>query len=76
MNQGHLLRLQRIFREIFDDSSLEITPAFGPTVYSAWDSVAMVQIVLAVEQEFGIRFSMETVAGIKCVDDLLQSLPA
>jgi acyl carrier protein len=76
MNQGHLLRLQRIFREVFDDPSLVLTPELSPADYSMWDSVAMVQIVLATEQEFGVRLSMETVAGVKSVADLLRALPA
>ncbi len=75
MNRDHLLRLQRIFREVFDDPALVISPESGPADHPAWDSVAMVQIVLATEQEFGVRFSLETVANIKSVADLLRALP-
>jgi acyl carrier protein len=75
MNQDQLFRLQRIFREVFDDPSLVISPESRPADHSAWDSVAMVQILLATEQEFGVRFSMETVTNIKSVADLLRALP-
>lgn len=75
MNAEALLRLQRIFREVLDDSSLLLTPEFSPVNCADWDSVAMVQIVLATEQEFGVQLSTETVAGIKSVGDLLKALP-
>ena len=75
MNQAQLFRLQRIFREIFDDPALVITPAFSPADNSMWDSVAMVQIVLAAEEEFSVRLSTDDVAGIKSVADLLRVLP-
>lgn len=75
MNQSQLFRLRRIFREIFDDPSLEISSEFSQENCSEWDSVASVQLVLAVEQEFGMRFSTESVAGIKSVADLQRLLP-
>jgi len=39
-----------------------------------WDSVAMVQIVLATEQEFGVRFTTDEVASIKSAGDMLKLL--
>jgi acyl carrier protein len=75
MSTANIQRLQQIFREVFDDSSLVISPAFSPADHSAWDSIAMVQIVLATEQEFGVRFPMETVAEIKSVEHILRALP-
>jgi len=76
MNKNQLVRLQRIFREVLDDAGLVITPEFSPADCADWDSVATVQIVLATEEEFGVRLSTETVAGIKSVADLLRALPA
>jgi len=67
-----LPRLQKIFREVFDDPSLTITPDFSMAAYPDWDSVATVNIVLATEAEFGIRFTTEEVAGVRSVADLLK----
>ena len=74
MNAAHLSRLQRIFREIFDQPSLVITPTLSPAELSEWDSVAMVQIVLATEQEFGVRLTTDQVAGIKNVQSILAAI--
>ena len=64
-------RLERIFQEVFDDPSIRLTPDFSPATYGAWDSVAMVMLVLSIESEFGIRFTTNQVAGIRSVRDLL-----
>jgi len=71
MNPNHVNRLQRIFRELFDQPALVLVPELNPAVLPDWDSVAMVQLVLATEQEFGLRFTTEEVAGIKRAGDLL-----
>lgn len=67
-----LPRLQKIFREVFDDPSLALTPAVSMASYPEWDSVATVNIVLATEAEFGIRFTTEEVAEVRSVADLLR----
>lgn len=74
MNTLHLARLQAIFREVLDQPALTLTPELSPTSMPEWDSVAMVQIVLACEQEFGVRFSTEEVASIRSVADILRIL--
>lgn len=71
MNANHLSRLQMIFREIFDQPSLVVTPDLSAASLPDWDSVAMVQLVLATEQEFGLRFGTDAVASIKNVGDIL-----
>lgn len=70
-----LQRLQAIFREILDDEDLILTPAFSRDDTPDWDSVATVQIVLAVEAEFGIRLPTELVGDLKNVNQLLACLP-
>lgn len=74
MSDPRLIRLQRIFREVLDNPSLHITETFSTKEHPEWDSVAMVQIVLAVEEEFGMQLGMEQVAGIKSVADILAFL--
>lgn len=74
MSELNLIRLQRIFRELLDDPALALSPEFSTRDHSGWDSVVMVQLVLAVEEEFGVQFAMEDVAEIKSVADLLRLL--
>lgn len=69
---NHLIKLQGIFREFFDDPTLTITAETSPANLPEWDSVAQVHLVLAVESEFDFRFTTDQVAGVRCVGDLLR----
>jgi acyl carrier protein len=69
-----LLKIQEIFRDILDDETLQIDADFSRTDCPDWDSVAMLQIILALESEFGVRFSTEEVANMKSVGDILKKL--
>ncbi len=64
-------QLQIIFRDVFDDPSLIIQDEMGPGVFPAWDSIETVQIVMSLEQSFGIRLTVDEVAGIKSVGYLV-----
>lgn len=69
-----LYRLQRIFREILDDPALVLTPEMSAADLPGWDSVATVQIALAAEAEFHVRFTTDEVAELGSVADLLRLL--
>ncbi len=69
-----LQKLQEIFRDVIDDESLELTESYSTQDNDDWDSVAMVQILLAVEAEFGVKFTTDEVANIKSVADILKKL--
>jgi acyl carrier protein len=61
--------LNRIFRDIFDDPALTITPATSAADIAGWDSVAQVKLVLAIEEEFGVEFNIDEVAAFRTVAD-------
>jgi acyl carrier protein len=58
-------RLIALFKETFDDDSLEVTDEISPANYELWDSVETVNLLMAIEREFGVRFSTDEVASIK-----------
>ena len=69
-----LQKLQEIFRDVIDNDSLVLTESYSTQNNDDWDSVAMVQILLAVEAEFGVKFTTDEVANIKSVADILKKL--
>jgi len=69
-----LEKLQEIFRDILDNEELVIAPEFTVAECDDWDSVAMLQIVMATESAFQVRFSTDEVASIKSVADILKKL--
>ena len=69
-----LTKLQSIFRDVIGDPSLEISEDTKRADLEDWDSVAMVQIILAVESEFGVRFSTGEIANISAVSDIMKKI--
>jgi acyl carrier protein len=67
-------RLQKIVEDVLADPSIEFSDELSMANCAAWDSVATVQIVLAVEEEFGVRFTTAEVADLKSVHGLLELL--
>ena len=63
-------RLQDVFREVFANDDLEISPATTAADIEEWDSLMHVNLMLAVENEFAIRFSSSEVAALKNVGEL------
>jgi acyl carrier protein len=68
--------LQEVFRQVFDDDGLVVTPATSRRDLADWDSVAHVKLILALEEEFGIRFSEDEVSAIETVGELLDAVEA
>ena len=69
-----LSKLQEIFRDVMDDDSLVLAESYSCADNPDWDSVAMVQIVLAAESEFGVKFTTDEVANIKTAADILKKI--
>lgn len=63
--------LTRIFQEVFDDETLEIRPEMTADDVDGWDSLSHVNLVVAVERSFKIRFGFGETHILKNVGDLL-----
>lgn len=63
-------RLTDIFRSTFGDESLELTDAMTADDVAAWDSVSHIQLVFAVEEEFGIKLGMKDLETLENVGAL------
>jgi acyl carrier protein len=66
-----LAELQPIFRDVLDDPALQITRQSSAATVANWDSLAHINLVSAIEQEFRIRFSLSELAGLKNVGDMI-----
>jgi len=52
-------RLTDVFRATFADESIEISPETTADDIPGWNSVMHINLIFAVEEEFGITFSMQ-----------------
>ena len=66
-----LAQLQPIFRDVLDDPALQITRESSAATVANWDSLAHINLVSAIEQDFRIRFSLNELAGLKNVGDMI-----
>lgn len=66
--------LTAIFRRVFSDQSIVIKPETTAADMSQWDSLSHIQLILAVEQHFGIRFSNTEVSSFDNVGDLMAAI--
>lgn len=65
-----LPRLQRVFRDVFDDDDLVIQDGTTARDIPDWDSLTHVQLIVAAEAEFGVRFQAAEITGLLNVGEL------
>lgn len=69
-----LEKLTAIFREVFDDEDIVIGPETTANDIEGWDSLSHVNLIVAVETRFNIRFSKKELLTFRHVGDLLASI--
>ncbi|MGK4199267.1 acyl carrier protein [Fusobacterium sp. HC1336] len=65
-------RLQEIFRDVFDDEELEIREDMSAKDIEDWDSLAQINLIIAIEKEFEVKFNLEEVSKLKNIGEMLE----
>lgn len=65
-------RLNGVFRDVFDDDSIEVNPNTTADDIEDWDSLNHITLIDAVESEFGVKFTMGEVSGMKNVGEMAE----
>lgn len=68
--------LQNVFRDQFEDETIEISRETTAADIEEWDSVLHIRLILAIEEAFGIRFSTTEVGDLTSVGDLVDRIEA
>lgn len=69
--QAILEAVQEIFRDNFDDDTLEITRATCADDIEDWDSLEQINLLTAMEKQFGVKFKLDDVRGLANVGDMV-----
>ena len=69
-----LEKISPIFRDVFDNPSLVIDVNSNASTVEGWDSFAHINLIVALEGEFGVNFSTKELGEMQCVGDLIQLL--
>jgi len=57
--------LQELFREVFDDDDLLLVPEMTAADVAGWDSMAHLNLIIAMEASFGVRFATAEISMLK-----------
>ena len=69
-------RMNRVFQDVFDDSSIRVTPKTTANDIEDWDSLEHITLISAVESEFRMRFKMHEVSTMKNVGEMVEIIAA
>jgi acyl carrier protein len=65
-------KLTAVFRDTFDDPTLEISDSTTAKDVPGWDSIMYVNLIVAVEKAFGVTFTTKDVKSMANVGDFIQ----
>ena len=69
-------KLNTIFRDNFDDDEICLTDATSAEDIEDWDSLEQINLVVAIQDAFGIKFNIEEVNAMKNVGEMADAILA
>src|SRR5215813_2298038 len=69
-------RLTGVFRSIFNNREIQIARSTTADDIRGWDSLMHINLIVAVEKEFRVRFTTLEVMSMNNVGDLLDTISA
>lgn len=64
-------RLNAVFADVFDED-ITVTASTTADDIEDWDSLTHITLISAIEEEFGMKFSMKEVVGMNNVGELAE----
>lgn len=64
-------RLSSIFREVFDDENIEVNDTTTADDIEEWDSFEHINLIVAIEEEFGFKIPMGKTVTMKNVGEMV-----
>lgn len=62
--------LNDVFQDVFDDEEIVVDENTTADDIDEWDSLEHINLIVATEKKFGIKFSMNEVTGMKNVGEM------
>ena len=61
------VKLNEVFQDVFDDEDISVNDSTTAVDIEDWDSLEHINLIVAVERAFGIKFSMGETTSMKNV---------
>ena len=69
-------KLNTIFRDNFDDDEIILTDETSAEDIEDWDSLEQINLVVAIQDAFGIKFNIDEVNAMKNVGEMADAILA
>ena len=77
VNDAEILdRLNGVFRDVFDQPEMTVSPSTTADQVPGWDSLMNVRLFVSTEMEFGTRFDTAEITSLRNVGDLVTLIKA
>ncbi len=67
-------QLNEVFRDVFDDEDITVTEATTADDIEDWDSLEYINLIVAIEKKFSIKFNMGEVNNFKNVGEMAENI--
>ncbi len=67
-------QLTEIFRDVFGRDDMELTPELSAKDVAGWDSFKQIEIMIAVEERYGVKFRTRELESLQNVGDLVRAV--
>ena len=64
-------QLDEVFEDVFDDENIHVNDNTTADDIEDWDSLEHINLVVAIENKFGIKFNMSEVTSMKNVGEMV-----
>ena len=64
--------LNTLFQRVFEDDNLAIRDDMTAADVPQWDSLAHINLIMEIEEEFGLQFTVDDIVGLKNVGEMIQ----
>ncbi len=64
-------KVRRIFRDVFDDETLEINDSTNSSDIEDWDSLEHIALIVSMEKEFDLKFDLKEVNKLANVGEMV-----
>ena len=72
MNRKEIYKnLDEVFQDVFDDDSIHVNDSTTADDIEDWDSLEHINLVVAIENKFEIKFNMNEVTSFKNVGEMV-----